>query len=63
MNELYRMLAETIGFKEEPIHGDPRPGELMESRLDISRARELLGFVPETGFSEGLRKVVDWLTG
>ncbi len=63
VNELYRMLAETVGFEKEAVHGDPRPGELMESRLDISRAREVLGFVPETSFSEGLRKVVDWLKG
>ncbi len=63
VNDLYQMLAEVIGFDKEAIHGDPRPGELMESKLDISRARELLGFIPHTKLGDGLRKVVDWLKG
>ncbi len=61
VNELYRMLAEAIGFEKEAVHGAPRPGELMESRLDISRAHEILGFTPQTSLGEGLRKVIDWL--
>jgi len=62
VNELYRMLAGIVGFAGDPVYGDPRPGELMESRLDISRARTVLGFSPETDFEQGMRKVVDWLS-
>jgi len=61
VNDLYMKLSEIIGFPEEAIHGDPRPGELMESRLSIDRAQEVLGFFPKVPFEEGLRKVVEWL--
>jgi dTDP-glucose 4,6-dehydratase len=29
--------------------------------LDISRAKELLGYKPQTGFDEGLKKYYEWL--
>jgi UDP-glucose 4-epimerase len=30
---------------------------------DVSRAREVLGFVPQTSFEEGLRRTIDWFGG
>ena len=61
VNELYAELTAIIGYDRPAVHGDPRPGELMESRLDISRARAVLGFTPQVEFKQGLRKVVEWL--
>ncbi len=61
VNDLYAALTTIIGADRPAIHGDPRPGELMESRLDISRARATLGFTPQMEFTVGMRKVVEWL--
>ncbi len=61
VNDLYMKLSAIIGDDRPAVHGDPRPGELMESRLDISRARAVLGFIPQVEFKQGLRKVVEWL--
>ena len=61
VNDLYAALTAIVGVDRSAIHGDPRPGELMESRLDISRARATLGFTPQMEFTAGMQKVVEWL--
>jgi nucleoside-diphosphate-sugar epimerase len=45
------------------VRADIGPGRMMPrcSALDISRAREDLGFEPRTGFEEGVRIYRDWL--
>jgi len=39
---------------------DYRPLEIMEYAVDISRARELLGFSPKISFEEGLEKTIQY---
>lgn len=38
----------------------PRVGDVRHSLADISRARELLGYEPQVGLEEGLRRTIDW---
>jgi UDP-glucose 4-epimerase len=45
----------------EPQLADLRPGELQHSRLDISRARQELGWSPEVPIAQGLRMTYDAL--
>jgi len=58
-------LADTIGeLLERPVekrYGPPRPGDIRASWADISEARQLLGYEPEVGFEEGLRRTADFL--
>jgi nucleoside-diphosphate-sugar epimerase len=58
-------LADTIGeLLERPVekrYGPPRTGDIRASRADISEARTLLGYEPEVGFEEGLRRTADFL--
>lgn len=57
--ELVHALAELIGAQESYELSEPRVGEVLHSRADISRARELLGYEPTIGFDEGLRRTVE----
>ncbi|MFG1885979.1 NAD-dependent epimerase/dehydratase family protein [Micromonospora sp. NPDC049102] len=41
-----------------PRHADPLPGEVRRMALDISRARDLLGWHPTTPLAEGVRITV-----
>jgi UDP-N-acetylglucosamine 4-epimerase len=41
-------------------HGPVRPGDVRHSLADISKARALLGFVPQFGLDEGLDRAVPW---
>ena len=44
----------------EPEFGPPRAGDERDSVADISRARELLGYEPIVGLSEGLAATMGW---
>ena len=37
-----------------------RPGDIMHTRADISKAKEELGYEPKVRFWEGLEKTVKW---
>ncbi len=49
--------ASALGF--EPVHEPERMGEVQRSVLDVSRAREVLGWEPRTGLAEGLRLTLE----
>jgi len=58
VNDIYRMLADIIGFRAEPRY-EPQPqGELRRIALDNERARSVLDWEPTTELDSGLRDVV-----
>ncbi len=42
------------------INSDPRPGDILHSYADISKAKELLKFEPEFIQEQGLREYLKW---
>lgn len=60
LNEVYAGIADILGFKEPPIYGPPRAGDIQHSLASIERAKTELGYQPKADFHEGLRKTVDW---
>ena len=58
VNALYDKMTKIIPAKIEAIHADARAGELMESRLDITRAGEVLGFTPQVNLADGLLQTI-----
>jgi nucleoside-diphosphate-sugar epimerase len=59
VNELVGTLNDHLGTDIEPVHDDPRPGDVRHSHADVSKARDLLGYDPEVGFEEGLKRTVE----
>ncbi|MDP6354458.1 MAG: GDP-mannose 4,6-dehydratase [Planctomycetota bacterium] len=71
INDLANLIAEVI---EKPcgadvprqqgdaaiVHEAPRPGDVLRLYADSTKAKELLGFEPETGFREGLKMLKAW---
>jgi UDP-glucose 4-epimerase len=57
--EVLRELEPQAAASFEPIFEEPRLGEIERSCLDVSRAREELGFVAETDLRAGLRATLD----
>jgi UDP-glucose 4-epimerase len=43
-----------------PLPGRARPGDIPRSCLVTEKARLALGWTPETGMKEGIRKIVEW---
>jgi UDP-glucose 4-epimerase len=60
VNDIVHELQDILGFREGAIHDAPRPGEVQRIYLDASRARRVLGWAPQVGFREGLRRTVEW---
>lgn len=63
VNELVENLNALLGTDLKPVYDDPRPGDVRHSHADISKAEELLGYDPEVGFKEGLKRTIEFLQG
>ncbi len=60
VNELVSILNSLLGLSMSPVYADPRPGDILESCADITRAERQLGFRPEVDFEKGLKLTIDW---
>jgi len=61
IGELARLVTDLLGRPDaEILHDAPRPGDVLRLYADTTRARELIGFEPETTLPEGLAKLRDW---
>ena len=61
LNELLAKLKVITGRTgAEADYRDPRVGDVRHSLADITRARQLLGYEPQIGLEEGLRKTLEW---
>jgi len=60
LNELYALLQQISGKNINAIYGPQRPGDISHSLADISKAKTVLGYRPQTTVAEGLRKSYEW---
>jgi nucleoside-diphosphate-sugar epimerase len=58
--ELYRTIETLVGRRQPPEFAEARPGDVKHSLADISRARSLLGYVPQHDLKSGLARTVEW---
>ena len=60
--ELYDRIVRVASSDQEPEFAPPRLGELQRSVLDIALAERELGWRPEHGFDDGLRRTWEWIS-
>ncbi|MBX7257307.1 MAG: NAD-dependent epimerase/dehydratase family protein [Candidatus Hydrogenedentes bacterium] len=58
VNELFEVLREVIGFTEEPLRKELRPGEVESNICANAFARTVFGWEPRIGLLEGLRNTI-----
>ena len=64
VSEVARLLADALGIPIEPeITGECRMGDIRHCFPDISQARSVLGYRPQTTLDEGIDRLVEWLDG
>lgn len=63
VRELADLLVDVTGVDVEPEHGPEREGDIDESRADVSKARDRLGYEPETTLRAGLTDLVERIDG
>lgn len=66
LNELFRSIRSIVGTTApeansiEPLYRDFRAGDIRHSLADIGKAGTLLGYKPDIGVDEGLRRAAIW---
>ncbi len=58
--DLYWKICKILGKHIEPEFLPDRRGDIRHSNADISKAEEILGYVPEYSFDEGIKHTVEW---
>jgi nucleoside-diphosphate-sugar epimerase len=61
LNRLVAELHDLTGRDLDPVHEDPRPGDIRHSTAAVAVAERELGFRPERSLAEGLRSVLEGL--
>ena len=60
INEIIRMIEDAAGKKATVMHTEKQKGDVAETLADITRARRAIGYEPETGIEEGIKRQVEW---
>ncbi len=60
VNTLFRMLCDVVGRRVDVVPASKRPGDVYRCVFDIARAREVLGWSPQTALAEGLAATVNF---
>ena len=60
LNEMISTIEEILGKKAEINRLPMQPGDVDKTVSDITKARKLLNYNPQTSFKEGIRKFVEW---
>ena len=61
--DLVDTVNKILGKSIKPRFDPPRPGDILHSQADISKAEKLLGWKPRVGFPEGIAKTIAWYQG
>ena len=60
LRELISLLEDALGARAQIDRHPPQPGDVPQTFADISKARKLLGYDPQTDIETGIRRFVDW---
>jgi UDP-glucose 4-epimerase len=60
VNELFSRLCDIIGREVAVVHGPKRPGDIYQAYFDSTKARQVLGWQPQTDLQEGLKRTVEF---
>lgn len=60
VNELAELISNLTGNDTPPVYGPPRPGDILHSLADISRARTF-GFSPKYNLKQGLKETIKYM--
>jgi nucleoside-diphosphate-sugar epimerase len=60
--DIVKYVNKILGKSILPVFGPIRTGDAKHTLADISRAKKLIGFKPEIGFEEGLKKTIEYFS-
>nr|WP_320116886.1 NAD-dependent epimerase/dehydratase family protein [uncultured Desulfuromonas sp.] len=65
LNELFNAMKRAmqrhgVDYSREPVYRDFRAGDIRHSQADVSKAQQLLSYVPHYRVADGIEKTVAW---
>ena len=60
LNELIVLLEKQLGWRALIERQPMQPGDVPQTFADVSKARRLLGYDPQTKIEDGLKRFVEW---
>jgi UDP-glucose 4-epimerase len=60
LNDLVHSLNGAIGTSIEPMHTEPRLGDIQHSFAAIDKFKDATGYEPLVSFTEGIKRTVEW---
>lgn len=63
VRDAIRLIGERVGRPLRLLHMEAAPGDMRETMASTERLERLLGFVPSTPLTEGLRQQFEWIKG
>ena len=63
VNDALKSLQELMAMEAEIEYLDVQKGDVGHTYADISKAKNILGYEPEVGLKEGLKRQVEWIGG
>ena len=60
LKEMVETIENTLGKKAILDIQPMQPGDVEKTYADISKAKSMIGYDPQTNFAEGIRKFVEW---
>ncbi len=63
LNRLIALIEEALGRRALRIDAPLPPGDVLETRADVTDLRRDVGFAPATPLDEGVHRFVEWYRG
>jgi nucleoside-diphosphate-sugar epimerase len=63
IKEVVNMILEIVGYKPRVVFDKTKPEGPFSRALDISLAKQLLGWTPKVDLHEGLVRTIEWMKG
>ncbi len=60
LRELISLIEKELGARAEIDRQPPQPGDVPQTFADISKARELLSYNPQTQIEAGIKRFIEW---
>ena len=57
--ELVKLIRDVVGKDVQVKHIEAQKGDVRDTYADTTKARKLIGYVPEVGIKDGVKKYVD----